>query len=760
MQRLGADAVCDSDGTQIPPQFAKAGVPIHSKYYVNHGDPAWVQARPDQIQQLYLMSLPVTATSAKLLIKPLDGFFAEQFKINLDHPPAKWWEVRDRTSGTVLEPGQWSVDVAGETVHVLVNGAEPYHQYTVSFLVWVMWDSAQICHYLANYQLNDGDLDQTNSPTNNQAANPQPADAQTSQLTSHQPAIPHDPSMDMMHVAGRKWARQRLAKWLEAHPETTAVNFTTFFFQFPLIYDAGAREKFIDWYGYGGGVSVAGLEAFAAAYGYRLTPEDFVDEGYYHASSRPPNRRWRDWMDFVSGAVTAEARQLVQIVHRSGRRAMMFLGDQWIGTEPHGPDFHSIGLDAVVGPVTDGATLRLLADIRGVKCTEARLAPAFQPAAFSGGSDPARQALTAWVKTRRAMLRRPVDRIGWSGAPSLAAANPRFIEVAERIADEFRELHTRCAGTAPLAAPRRLAVLNEWGALRAWLPYTVAHGRPYRFTEPYAGLAEALAGLPFDVTWLSFEEVARDGIGHDIGAIINAGPAGTAFSGGSAWADPALAVTLREWTHGGGFFLGVGEPSALVREGRTFQLADVLGLDQEVGFSLSTSRYPRYEPGHLVAADLPADFSLPDAARAVYALEQGASVVREAAGDVLVAVNRYGSGRSAYLAGLPYDAVNARLVHRVLAWGMGLAEAPGARSGSAVLDPASAPGSTGPAGAADLPYLPDNPAVDIAVYPKTGWLAAANASFESVVAHFNDPSGDRFTVELGPAAIEWRPLPS
>lgn len=39
-----------------------------------------------------------------------------------------------------------------------------------------------------------------------------------------------------------------------------------------------------------------------------------------------------------------------------GKEAMMFLGDNWIGVEPYGKYFKSIGLDAVVGSVGGGAT--------------------------------------------------------------------------------------------------------------------------------------------------------------------------------------------------------------------------------------------------------------------------------------------------------------------------------------------------------------------------------------------------------------------
>ena len=56
---------------------------------------------------------------------------------------------------------------------------------------------------------------------------------------------------------------------------------------------------------------------------------------------------------------------------------MMFLGDHWIGTEPFMDEFKSIGLDAVVGSVGNGSTLRLISDIEGVKYTEGRLLPYF-----------------------------------------------------------------------------------------------------------------------------------------------------------------------------------------------------------------------------------------------------------------------------------------------------------------------------------------------------------------------------------------------
>ena len=45
------------------------------------------------------------------------------------------------------------------------------------------------------------------------------------------------------------------------------------------------------------------------------------------------------------------------------------MGDHWIGMEPFMDEFASIGLDAVVGSVGNGATLRLFSDIKNVKYT-------------------------------------------------------------------------------------------------------------------------------------------------------------------------------------------------------------------------------------------------------------------------------------------------------------------------------------------------------------------------------------------------------
>ena len=100
----------------------------------------------------------------------------------------------------------------------------------------------------------------------------------------------------------------------------------------------------------------------------------------------------------------------------------------------------------------------------------------------------------------------------------------------------------------------------------------VAHALWYKACYSYVGVVEALAGLPFEVEFLSFNEVLDQGVPSDIGVLINAGAAGTAFSGAQAWDDPRLSEIIRAWVAAGGGFIGVGEPRRL-SQGRGFLAA-------------------------------------------------------------------------------------------------------------------------------------------------------------------------------------------
>lgn len=632
MERWGADALRDSDGTKLDAETKALDAKIYTTYFVARGHNQFAQEHMEACQQLYLMSKHNLATDTTLTISFTEGYFVEQVKVDYDHDPKRYWEVIDRTTAERLSPDQWSLDP--ETDTLTIQEAVPFHDYTVSFLVYAIWDPTQMYNHITN---NWGEK-------------------------------PHEIPFDVRNPEAQAFMKTTLRQWLRENPDTDVVRFTTFFYHFTLVFNHLAKEKFVDWFGYGASVSVAALDAFEEEMGYRLRAEDIVDQGYYNSSFRVPTKAYRDYMDFTMRFVAKQAKELVDIVHEEGREAMMFLGDNWIGTEPYGPYFESIGLDAVVGSVGGGATLRMISDIPHVRYTEGRFLPYFFPDTFYEGNDPVPEAKANWLSARRAILRSPVDRIGYGGYLSLAYAFPSFVDYIEQVTDEYREIYEIVHAAKPYTG-LNVGILNAWGSLRTWQTHMVAHALPYKQIYSYLGILESLSGAAVQVRFLSFDEVMEGGVPSDIDVIINAGDADTAFSGGAYWDRPELLTAIRSFVYNGGGFVGVGEPSALDKQGRYFQLADVLGVDKERGFSLSTDKYFNQAVSeHFLTQDMedPQAIDFGEGMKNVYATEADTQIVTYKNGEVLLSSHSYGQGRGVYLAGLPYSPENSRLLLRAL----------------------------------------------------------------------------------------------
>jgi 1,3-beta-galactosyl-N-acetylhexosamine phosphorylase len=639
IDRLGADAVRNSDGTELPEVVKHLATKVYETYFVGRGDQQWALSHRDQTTRVYLMSRRVAAIgSGPLDIEVAAGYFAAQVAPDTDCDVARWWQVIDRTTGKTLPADQWNLAGAGAQAHVIVARPEPGHLYTVDFLAQQLWDPTQMYNYLTNNWADD--------PTR---VREQPYDVRYPETWEH--------------------IKESLARWLDDHEDVDVVRFTTFFYHFTLVYSDLEREGYVDWFGYTGSVSVPAMEAFEAEVGYALVAEDFVDEGYYNSSFRVPTVRFLDWIGFMNRFVTDHVRELVSMVHASGKEAMMFLGDNWIGTEPYGPHYASTGMDAVVGSVGSAATCRMISDIPGVKYTEGRFLPYFFPDVFRPGGDPVTEANQCWVTARRAIVRSPLDRIGYGGYPSVAMQFPAFLNRIEQIIAEFRQIHDRTRGATPIASPKRIGVLNAWGALRSWQTHMVAHAMWYRHAHSYLGVLESLAGLPFDVTFLSFDDIAA-GVPDSVSVLVNAGAMGTAFSGGVWWADPAIQASVRTFVGRGGGLIGVGDPSAHAGNGACFQLSDVLGLDRELGYSLSTNREPLSVAEHFITADVAGQsFDAGESTPAVVSVARDLQpLALDAGGDITMAAHEFGAGRAVYFSGLPWSAQNNRLLHRALHW--------------------------------------------------------------------------------------------
>ena len=107
----------------------------------------------------------------------------------------------------------------------------------------------------------------------------------------------------------------------------------------------------------------------------------------------------------------------------------------------------------------NGATLRLFSDIKNVKYTEGRFLPYFFPDTFHEGGDPVKEAKVNWVTARRAILRSPIQRIGYGGYQKLALKFPDFVQYIKEVCEEFRTLYDNIQGTTPYCV-KRVAVLK------------------------------------------------------------------------------------------------------------------------------------------------------------------------------------------------------------------------------------------------------------------------------------------------------------
>ena len=632
LDEWGADAIRDCDGTEFPQELKETGAKIYATYYTTRKDNVWAKANPEEIQQMYIMTSFHTATSDKLEIHLMDHLYPDMLAVNTRDDIYRWWEVMDRTTGEAVPTTQWSY--VEETGNVVLRAAKPFHEYTVSFLAYIMWDPVHMYNAVVN------------------------------EWKDVEPQI----TFDVRQPKTRAYSMERLRRFLDTHEYVDVVRFTTFFHQFTLIFDELAREKYVDWFGYSASVSPYILEQFEKEVGYPFRPEYIIDQGYMNNTYRIPSAEFKDFQAFQRREVAKLAKEMVDIVHEYGKEAMMFMGDHWIGMEPFMDEFASIGLDAVVGSVGNGATLRLFSDIKNVKYTEGRFLPYFFPDTFHEGGDPVKEAKVNWVTARRAILRSPIQRIGYGGYLKLALEFPDFVQYIKEVCDEFRTLYDNIQGTTPYCV-KRVAVLNCWGKMRSWGNHMVHHAIYYKQNYSYFGIIEALSGAPFEVSFINFDDIRENrDLLKNFDVIINVGDADTAQSGGENWIDETVITAVREFVYNGGGFIGVGEPAAHQWQGKLFKLDDILGVEEERGFNLNTDKYNWEEHReHFILQDTDGDVDFGEGKKNIYALPETDILIQKDQ-EVQMAVKSFGKGRGVYISGLPYSFKNSRVLYRAVLW--------------------------------------------------------------------------------------------
>lgn len=699
--RWGADVIRDSDGTTLSRAILDSGHGIYSTICLIREDRAWAADHPRLLQQNFLMSAPVVAASEEVTIELLAGFSTDQFLVN-DWDGVELWQVFDRTSGTEVPRTSWVL----QDGRVRIEGATASHSYTVNFLVTRLWEEISMYNHVTN--------DWGDRP----------------RLMAVEPRHPE--------------VAEHLLAWLEQwcldHPDTTVVRFTSLFYNFAWFWgsDPDLPHLYADWGSYDFTVNPISLREFNAGREVPITSEDFVNAGRYTSTHNPPSAIYREWMEFVGAFVRDLGRRCVDLVHRHGKQAYVFYDDSWVGLEPWSPHFGEIGFDGLIKAVFSGYEARLNAGV-DVPVHELRLHPYLFPVnlegapTFAPGGDPTSDARGYWTVLRRALLRERIDRIGLGGYLSLVEHYPDFQAYLASVADEHRLIRSLHEAGAPEVAPVRVAVLTAWGSLRSWTCSGHLHENP---ELSLLHVTESLAGLPFEVRWISLAEVAASGVPEDVDVLVNAGPAGSAWSGGAAWAAPELVAAVTRFVAGGGGLIGVQEPSALdlaEAPGRLYrlQLAPVLGVDHDAGdrHVLSRRRFPVLggHPAHPVHPVLDGvGTRVLDGVRGV----RGTMVLRgdvsvlavDPAGVPTLAVAPFGAGRAVYLADHRHSPHGARLLENALWWAAGRP-----RTG----------------------WWASTPELDVAHFPAAGRVLVANSSLGEVSGVVHAPSGTEVSVTLG-----------
>ena len=669
-EKWGADVIRDSDGTVLSDEILEAGYGIYSTICIIRDHNEWARQNQDKLQQCFLMTAPRTAAEGPLSIRLMDGFFEEQFRVNDGENARSYWQVYDRTTDEELASEGWSYDA--ENGCVTIASPVPFHTYTVSFMAYRIWE--EISMY--NHTTNNWDKE-------------------------------HLMQIDPMYPETREYLLGWMKDWCETHPATTVVRFTSMFYNFVWIWgsDENCRNLFTDWGSYDFTVSERALDEFEKKYGYRMTAEDFINQGKLHVTHMPGNKRKADWMEFINDFVISFGRQLVDMVHSYGKKAYVFYDDSWVGIEPYNGRFQEFGFDGLIKCVFSGYEARLCAGVK-VDTHELRLHPYLFPVGLGGaptfmeGGDPTLEAKKYWNSVRRALLREPVQRIGLGGYLHLVQDFPDFCDYIEQVADEFRTILGFHGEGAPYSIRTKVAVLHYWGKLRSW---TLSGHFHETYMNDLIHINEALSGLPVDVRFLSFEDV-KNGALADVDVVINAGFAGSAWSGGDAWKDAEVLEKLTRFVYEGGTFIGVNEPSAVEGYDSFFRMANVLGVDEDTGAKLCHGKWSfEVQQDEKLMPEGSFVKKTGDYRKGVPYLTDGKAKVLAADGTVpTLTVNRFGKGYGIYLASFEKTIENTRMLLNLIRMAGGELEN-------------------------DL-YLTDNIYTECAYYPGSGQLVVINNS--------------------------------
>ena len=663
--KWGADVIRDSDGTVLSDEITNAGYGIYSTICIIRDHNAWAKENQDKLQQTFLMTSPKVASDSTMTITLMEDFFEEQFRVNDSESAFKYWQVYDRTTDTVVEKDKWSYDQS--TGNVVLHDITPWHSYTVSFLAYRIWE----------------EISMYNHTTNNWNKE-------------------HLMQIDPVYPETQAYLKDWMENWCKEHPTTTVVRFTSMFYNFVWIWGSSERNRqlYSDWASYDFTVSPRALDEFARVYGYQLTAEDFINQGKLHVTHMPGNQKKTDWINFINRFVVDFGKELIDIVHKYGKKAYVFYDDSWVGVEPYKPEFKEFGFDGLIKCVFSGYEARLCAGV-DVGVHELRLHPYLFPVGLGGlptfmeGGNPTLDAKKYWNSVRRALLRASIDRIGLGGYLHLVQDFPDFVDYIEKISDEFRTITDLHRAGKPYCCKTKVAVLHYWGSMRSWSLSGHFHET---YMHDLIHINEALSGLPIEVSFINFEDIKKGAL-KGVNVVINAGAAGSAWSGGDAWKDEEVVAALTKWVYEGGTFIGVDEPSAVEGYDNYFRMASVLGVDEDIIDRVCHGQWS-FEVDEKAAAEIMPQGSNVAERVKCHLTDGKACVLAARDNNPLMTRNSFGKGYGVYLSSFSVNNENTKLLLNLIL-----------QAGGEAID-----GN----------YLTDNANMECAYYPESRTLIVIN----------------------------------
>lgn len=258
-------------------------------------------------------------------------------------------------------------------------------------------------------------------------------------------------------------------------------------------------------------------------------------------------------------------------------------GDAWIGAEPY-----EVGnsLDAVDGFGPSPS-------IAGLKEYFPDLKRICQIWFYKGVP------VDAWSKRKHLMVNIPLNGFLWGGLPDKdmwqKKESAQFIKNAN---DEIKMISSISGNKTAFKHDLTAYVLNIWGKMRSWKgPET-----------------EYLYNLPIKIKYISFDDIAKNGIPEDANLLISWGDADTEWNGGYMWNNPDIIAKIENFVAAGGGFIGVGAPGFFKNKKGSCQLEKVLGIDYTASSNMPEgciAKKPSQKRKNWIGATAPDSLSFP-----------------------------------------------------------------------------------------------------------------------------------------------------